>query len=95
MQTQRSGSAFGSLLGPGTAEFYFFLYPDFKNSFVKNVSLELTVEWQIILGRAPPILSDPFPVFIHFLSHPNYSAKYAVKGYSKGYTCYTSVYTAV
>ncbi len=56
---------------------------------------ELTVQWQIILRRAPPILSNPFPVFINFLRYSDYSAKYAVMGCRRRHTCYTGVHTAV
>lgn len=38
--------------------------------------LQPTIEWQIILGRASPVLSDPFSVLINFLSHTDYPAKY-------------------
>lgn len=55
-----------------------------------------TVEWQIILRWAPPVFSDPFSVLIHFLSHPDYSSKYAVIKFTGiGRNMLYFIYTAV
>lgn len=55
-------------------------------------SFERTVECQLVLRLAPPVFSDPFPVLVHFLSHPDYSAQYAAMRYGE---TYASVNTAV
>lgn len=57
--------------------------------FVNYKKPEHTVERQIVLGGAPPVLANPFSVLVHFLCYSDYSTKYAVMGHRRWDNSYT------